>query len=465
MKDNELQNFDDGSARIDQVRINNKASIHINTYFKIVNSMCKIKCENNIGTGFLFKTKKGKKDFYCLVTCEHVITKDMIEKKKTISIENSYKAFTFILDKTERFIRDYTYMNIDATLIEIFPEILDVPKNFFLSPEPKIMNGYDKYNKVEAYIAHFPLDSELKINDGNIIGINKYSFQFTHSIDTQSGSSGGPIFEKDSIYILGIHKQGSEVKKKNYASFIYPIVDSLNNNNDYYEMKYYDSEDSIYEGEIKNNLREGYGKLIYKNGCYYKGQWKNDKRQGFGVEYSLNDKILYQGEFFNNEYNGYGRIQLNNEHFYIGTFFKGKKQGKGEIYDKNNKLKYKGNFANDVKEGEGIIYLDDGKYYKGNFSNDMRHGKGTAFDKNGNILYEGEYAFDIMNGYGRILYKNGYYYKGFIKNGEEEGEGSIFYNNGKVYLKGNFSEGKLNEEGKEYYIDGRLKYEGNFIKY
>ena len=100
MKDNELLNFDNGSIRIDQVLVNNRPSIHLDPYFKIVNSMCKIKCENNIGTGFLFKTKKGKNDFYCLVTCEHVITKDMIEKKKTIYIENSYKPFSIILDKT-----------------------------------------------------------------------------------------------------------------------------------------------------------------------------------------------------------------------------------------------------------------------------------------------------------------------------------------------------------------------------
>jgi len=66
-------------------------------------------------------------------------------------------------------------MNIDATLIEIFPEKLNIPKNFFLSPDPKFMNGYDTFNNLEVYIAHFPLDSGLKINKGNIIGINRYS--------------------------------------------------------------------------------------------------------------------------------------------------------------------------------------------------------------------------------------------------------------------------------------------------
>ena len=112
----------------------------------------------------IIKTKKGKKDFYCLVTCEHVITKDMIEKKKTIYIENSYKPFTIILDKTKRLIRDYTYMKVDATLIEIFPEKLNIPKKIFLSPDRKFMNKYDTFNNLEVYIAHFPLDSELKIN-------------------------------------------------------------------------------------------------------------------------------------------------------------------------------------------------------------------------------------------------------------------------------------------------------------
>jgi len=290
---NELFNFDNDTERINQVKINNRPSIHIDPFLNIGRSIYKVKCGNHIGTGFLFKTIKGIKNFYCLITCEHVITKDMIEKKKTIFCKNKYGAFTIILDKTRIFIRDYTYMNIDATLIEIFPEKLNLPITHFLLPESKFLNNFEAFNNLEVYIAHFLPNNEVKINYGNIIGINKFSFQFIHNIDTQYGSSGGPIFEKNSMFILGIHKQGSLVEKKNYASFIYPIVDSLKNNNDYVSMRYFKREDSIYEGEMRNNFCEGYGKIINENGYYYKGQWSKGKRQGFGVEFSKDDNIIY----------------------------------------------------------------------------------------------------------------------------------------------------------------------------
>ena len=32
-----------------------------------------------------------------------------------------------------------------------------------------------------------------------------------------------------------------------------------------------------YEGNWVNNLRDGFGKLIRKNGDYYEGEWSNDK--------------------------------------------------------------------------------------------------------------------------------------------------------------------------------------------
>jgi len=39
-------------------------------------------------------------------------------------------------------------------------------------------------------------------------------------------------------------------------------------------MKY--SDGSSYEGQFKMDLREGIGKMIYKNGDIYKGEWKQD---------------------------------------------------------------------------------------------------------------------------------------------------------------------------------------------
>ena len=44
-----------------------------------------------------------------------------------------------------------------------------------------------------------------------------------------------------------------------------------------------------YEGEWKNDDREGKGILNYKNGDRYDGEWKNDKREGKGILYYNKD--------------------------------------------------------------------------------------------------------------------------------------------------------------------------------
>jgi len=40
----------------------------------------------------------------------------------------------------------------------------------------------------------------------------------------------------------------------------------------------------VYEGQWKDGVREGYGKLRTKSGYKYKGLWKNNKQDGRGIE-------------------------------------------------------------------------------------------------------------------------------------------------------------------------------------
>ena len=58
----------------------------INKYMAyVVKSLCKIEYENQAASGFLIKLFKGKKDFFCMITCEHVIKREMIQQRKKIS--------------------------------------------------------------------------------------------------------------------------------------------------------------------------------------------------------------------------------------------------------------------------------------------------------------------------------------------------------------------------------------------
>ena len=68
-----------------------------------------------------------------------------------------------------------------------------------------------------------------------------------------------------------------------------------------------------YIGPINNNLREGHGTYKYKDERIYEGEFKNDMFNGFGKLTSTeidNGKYneIYEGEFENNMFNGFGKL-------------------------------------------------------------------------------------------------------------------------------------------------------------
>ena len=110
-------------------------------------SICKIiipfSNSYNKGTGFLIKLYKGDNPFFCLMTNEHVISKDIIESNKKIEIFYDYEKEmrTIILNKNERYIEEYTDMDLDITIIEIINKD-NIDKRYFLLP-------YLDYNNLE----------------------------------------------------------------------------------------------------------------------------------------------------------------------------------------------------------------------------------------------------------------------------------------------------------------------------
>ena len=84
----------------------------INNIMEIGKSICKIITSKSLGTGFLIKLNKMNKQFYCLMTNEHVIKQNIISNKETIIIfnDNQRKNFELKLDKNERFIQDSLYL-------------------------------------------------------------------------------------------------------------------------------------------------------------------------------------------------------------------------------------------------------------------------------------------------------------------------------------------------------------------
>ena len=106
------------------------------------------------------------------------------------------------------------------------------------------MGNYNELISKEIAIIQYP-QGKMNYSYGNILRLTQLEsaqYEFAHDAGTQKGSSGSPIFLKDSTRVVGIHKSGIESKEENFGDFIWPIfiyfknflendINSTNNNN------------------------------------------------------------------------------------------------------------------------------------------------------------------------------------------------------------------------------------------
>ena len=359
---------------------------------KIAKSVCKIIYENKEGTGFLIKLYKDKKELKCLMSSEHVITKQMIELNKTIDIKYDFedKWIKIKLDLNERYI--IYNKEIDITVIELKLED-EINDEYFLLPN--ISNNMEYINK-DINIVEYPEGNKICYSEGKIANINNNELIFDSS--SNLCSSGSPILIKNTVEVIGIYKLSNIYKDENYGTLIYSIIQLLQTKNKIYEngdyyigemlddkshgkgILYYKNGNVLYDGEFVYGKKQGLGKRIYKSGNYYIGQWLNDKKHGKGIEYYKNDNIKYDGEFVNDKFEGNGKYIFESGNYYIGQWLNGKAHGKGIEYYKNGNIKYEGDFVNNKFEGNGK-YIDKSRnYYIGNWRNGNMHGDGIEYN-------------------------------------------------------------------------------------
>ena len=176
------------------------------------------------------------------------------------------------------------------------------------------------------------------------------------------------------------------------------------------------SNKSVYEGEFKNDMKEGYGIEKYNDGSIYKGYFVQGKKQGFGM-LSLKkeknnsvfegefkeDKICgkgkfiwengkqYDGEWENNEISGFGVLTENNIK-HIGFFIHDKKEGYGASFYIEKKFVLIGKWVNDIIEGVAVIFsLNDQNEI--NFDNNEK----IVIMKEGNIINSNLSEEEIKN--------------------------------------------------------------------
>ena len=307
-------------------------------------AICKIRTPKHSGSGFFIQLSKRDENFLCLMTNEHVITKEMIEEKVLIEIQydNEKKIKIIELNPYERTIEEFTYMDIDLTAIEILPT--DKIKNeYFLLPSIYYMNNYKKLKNEEITIIQYP-KGILSLSNGKIEKINHYTF--SHSASTEHGSSGSPIFLKDTTKVIGIHKSASNDEPDNKGNFIGPIYNYFKNLPKYKDKKII----AINNNNVSNSqINILLTKIINDDGSYYIGQTKNNLPDGKGKEYYENGNLRYKGDFINGKKEGNGKYIYENGNYYIGEWKNDLKHGKGKLYDKDNKIIYEGDFINGKK--------------------------------------------------------------------------------------------------------------------
>ena len=122
------------------------------------------------------------------------------------------------MNKSERFIE--CYKSLDITVIEIRPQD-KIEEKYFLLPNLETNEFINK----EIYIPQFA-GGLLCSSEGMIMNIDK-GFEIIHSAGTDNGSSGSPIFLKNSKKVIGIHKAGHKSLTQNYGTLISYLIQSL----------------------------------------------------------------------------------------------------------------------------------------------------------------------------------------------------------------------------------------------
>ncbi|XP_049474208.1 MORN repeat-containing protein 1 isoform X4 [Panthera uncia] len=178
--------------------------------------------------------------------------------------------------------------------------------------------------------------------------------------------------------------------------------------------------------------RDGYGVYVYPNSFFrYEGEWKGGKKHGRG-KLLFKDGGYYEGEFTDGEITGEGcRIWASSGNTYSGQFVLGEPQGRGIMTYRAGGC-YEGELSHGVREGYGRLVDRDGQAYWGWFHDNQRHGQGHMVFRNGDE-YEGDWVRDQRQGHGVLCCADGSTYEGQWHGDVFSGLGRMTLCSGAVY--------------------------------
>ena len=313
---------------------------------------------------------------------------------------------------------EFPFSNPVKKVEDILPEI-----------KPKFEESYKKVDKIDEEefkkeFSSFPNAEELiKEYESKIIDQSDKNLQTTYQ-----PTSDNKVFETFEL--------SDPIKFEEDDDNYYLYKGSMNKKNEISGKGYQITNNYLYYGNFQNNLFNGKGLLINKDGSSLFGDWVNGVCTGKGF-LKVNNKFEYEGDFFGN-----------------------KKHGRGvETYPDGSK--YDGEFKDNQKNGKGKCILSNGEIYEGEFKDDLFNGKGTYKWTLENREYTGDFKNGNMDGKGINKFKDGSIYEGHYKNGLKHGKGKYIWTNGKVFY-GNWLNNKLHGTGhyemnnEKYYITFRF---------
>ena len=314
---------------------------------KADNSVCEIIKENGYGSGFICKIRYDKEEIYCLITNNHVITREMIICKDNIEIRVNNEIKRISLNGNRRI---WTDEEIDFTCIEIKKEDKIMEKeNMFEIDKNNYNKEYDieEYDKRGIVIPSIGVTKEIELPQGVIYYIEKNKEMFWHNCKIEPEFSGGVIIILiRNLKIIGIHKGYDKKNKKNVGIYIKEIINNIKEEKEIYgnrieyivDIKEKGKEVIIFQ-ENKENEKEIKDNVIV---CVENKRIDIKKDEGkYKYKFSKEGKYNIKINFKNNISNLNGFFEECNEIEYLdlSNFNTSKVTDMAGMFNKCNKLK------------------------------------------------------------------------------------------------------------------------------
>ena len=328
----------------------------------------------------------------------------------TVVIKQAFQPFKYLgVFKIQKLYKGYVYRKY------LFPEI---KKNLELETLNQLKNIYNEY-----------LTENLK-NQEELLGIihdeNSYKnlLLIKGGVEPNSKNVFTTLYKLSYNHLNAFYIGELDMDNNLNGRGILTLSNGIKYNGNFIENIFtgkgnlIDKEGIYYEGTFENGILEGEGKQKLLNGCSFEGNFEKGIKTGFGKEECIDH--IYEGEYKNDQKNGNGKLyfKLLNE-TYEGSFVDNNINGNG-IYKWNSGEIYTGNFVNGKMNGKGTYSWPDGGFYEGDYIDNIKEGNGKFKWPNGKI-YIGPFKNGNPNGNGTLIVNNCYYEVNF-ENGEIKGK-------------------------------------------